>query len=63
MFYKSGKVISDQFEPLNVFFWGEIEKTGVAEGGFPHSHITLSQNVNILVKSKNAPLALKPIKP
>ena len=40
-------------------FWGEIAKTVVAEGGFPHSHITLSQNVNILVKTKNAPKALK----
>ena len=34
MFYKSGKVISDQFEHLNMFsFWGN-NKTGVAEGGF-----------------------------
>ena len=32
---------------------------GVAEGGFPYSHFTLSQNVNILVKTKNAPKALK----
>ena len=32
---------------------------GGAEGGFPYSHITLSQNVNILVKTKNAPKALK----
>ena len=34
-------------------------KTGVAEGGFPYSHITLSQNVNIFVKTKNAQEALK----
>jgi len=32
---------------------------GVAEGGFPYSHITLSQNVHILVKTKNAPKTLK----
>ena len=30
-----------------------------AEGGFPYSHITLSQNVNIFVKTKNAQEALK----
>ena len=42
-----------------MFFGGDIAKTGVAEGGFPHSHITLSQNVNILVKTKNAPKVLK----
>ena len=58
MFYKSGKVISDQFEQI-CFLFGEIAKTGVPEGGFPHSHITLSQNVNILVKTKNAPKVLK----
>ena len=28
-------------------------------GGFPYSHITLSQNVNIFVKTKNAQEALK----
>ena len=59
MFYKSGKVISHQFEPINMFLFGELTKTGVAEGGFPYSHITLSQNVNIFVKTKNAPEALK----
>ena len=51
---------------LTCFLFREIAKTGVAEGGggvVLYSHITLSQNVNILVKSKNAPLALKPIKP
>ena len=59
MFYKSGKVISDQFEPLNMFsFWGKSEN-GCRGGGFPYSHNTLSQNVNILVKTKNAPKALK----
>ena len=41
------------------FLYGEIVKTGVAEGGFPYSHITLSQNVNIFVKTKNAQEALK----
>ena len=47
--------MSDQFEHLYMFsFWGN-SVTGVAEGGFPYSHITLSQNVNILVKTKNAP--------
>ena len=60
MLYKSVKVISDQFEHLYIcFLFGEIAKTGVAEGEFPYSHITLSQNVNILVKTKNAPKALK----
>ena len=60
MLYKSVKVISDQFEHLYIrFLFGEIAKTGVADGGFPYSHITLSQNVNILVKTKNAPKALK----
>ena len=54
MFYKSVKVISYQFEYLNMFSFWEIAKTGVAEGGFPYSHITLSQNVNIFVKTKNA---------
>ena len=59
MFYKSGKVLSDQFEHLNMFsFWGN-SKNGCRGGGFPYSHITLSQNVNILVKTKNAPKALK----
>ena len=47
-------MISDQFEHLNMFsFWGNIKN------GVPHSHITLSQNVNILVKTKKAPKALK----
>ena len=41
------------------FLFDEIAKTGVAEGGFPYSHITLSQNVNISVKTKNAPKAPK----
>ena len=60
MLYKSVKVISDQFEHLYIcLLFGEIAKTGVAEGGFPYSHITLSQNVNILVKTKNALKALK----
>ena len=59
MFYKSGKVISDQFEHLNMFsFWGNSEN-GCRGGGFPYSHITLSQNVNILVKTKHAPKVLK----
>ena len=59
MFYKSGKVISDQFEHLYVFsFWGNSEN-GCRGGGFPYSHITLSQNVNISVKTKNAPKAPK----
>ena len=57
MLYKSVKVISDQFEHLYMFsFWGN---SSVAEGGFPYSHITLSQNVNIFVKTKNAPEVLK----
>ena len=41
------------------FLIGEIVKTGVAVEGFPYSHFTLSQNVNILVKTKKAPKALK----
>ena len=60
MFYKSGKLISDQFEHLNMFsFWGNSENRCRGGGGFPYSHITLSQNVNIFVKTKNAQEALK----
>ena len=57
MLYKSVKVISDQFEHLYIcFLFGE---NGCRGGGFPYSHITLSQNVNIFVKTKNAQEALK----
>ena len=60
MFYKSGKLISDQFEHLNMFsFWGNSENRCRGGGGFAYSHITLSQNVNIFVKTKNAQEALK----
>ena len=59
MLYKSVKVISDQFEHLYIcFLFGEIAKTGVAEGGVPYSlfHF-VTQNVNIFVKTKNDPNA------
>ena len=60
MFYNRGEVISDQFEHLNMFsFWGNSENRCRGGGGFPYSHITLSQNVNIFVKTKNAQEALK----
>ena len=58
MFNKSGKVISDQFEHLNMFSFEGNRENGCRGGGvtlFPHHFVKcLSQNVNILVKTKNA---------
>ena len=63
MINKSGKVISDQFKHLNMFSFGGNSKNGCRGGGvtlFPHHFVKcLSQNVNILVKTKNAPKALQ----
>ena len=59
MFLQKWEVISDQFENLYMFsFWGNGEN-GRRGGGFPCTHFTLSQNVNILVKTKNAPKVLE----
>ena len=53
MFYKSGAVISDQFEHLNMFsFLGNSEKWCRGGGGSPIP-------TSLLVKTKNAPKALK----
>ena len=60
MIYKSGKVISDQFERLNMFsLWGN-SKNGCRRGGvYLFTHHFVKKNVNILMKTKNAPEALK----
>ena len=64
MFYKSGKVISDQFEHLNMFsFWENSENRchgGGRVGGSPILTLLfhfITQNVIILVKTKDVPKA------
>ena len=59
MFYKSKEGISDKFEQLKMFSFWENSENGCRGGGgspIPTSLFQfVTQNVNILVKTKNGP--------